>query len=442
MREAVRDGRLAPGAALPSSRSLARDLAVARGTVSAAYGQLAAEGYLEIRQGTPARVSRHNPRPLAQPARSPGPADPAGHFRWDLRPGRPESTSFPRTEWLRACRQAITHAPGDAFGYGNSSGNPRLRSVLTDYLGRARGVDTHPEHLLVCSGFTQALTLVCRMLVKAGKTSMAVEDPCAPRYRRIISAAGLRVVPVPVDDDGLVVAELERCDAAAVLVTPAHQFPLGVTMTVARRTALVEWARRRDALIVEDDYDGEFRYDRQPLGALQRRDPDRVIYAGTASKTLAPGLRLGWLCAPAVVRDVLAVAKDETDRGTGIADQLAFAEFIACGAFDRHVRRMRTRYRRRRDALAQVVSESRPDLRLAGIAAGLHAVLHMPEGKPAEDYIQAQAAERSIALHTLGEYWQVPPRPASTAIIIGYAAPASHAYRPALDALASLLTAL
>ena len=167
-----------------------------------------------------------------------------------------------------------------------------------------------------------------------------------------------------------------------------------------------------------------------------------MIYAGTVSKTLAPGLRLGWLCAPAVVRDVLAVAKDETDRGTGIADQLAFAEFIACGAFDRHVRRMRTRYRRRRDALAQVVSESRPDLRLAGIAAGLHAVLHIPEGKPAEDYIQAQAAELSIALHTLGEYWQVPPQPASTAIIIGYAAPASHAYRPALDALASLLTAL
>ena len=442
LREAVRDGRLTPGTALPSSRSLARDLAVARGTVSAAYGQLAAEGYLDIRQGTPVRVSRHHPRLRAQPARSPAPAKPTGHFRWDFRPGRPESTSFPRTEWLRACRQAIARAPGDAFGYGDSSGSSRLRSVLTDYLGRARGVDTDPDHLLVCSGFTQALTLVCRMLVMAGKSSMAVEDPCAPRYRRIVQAAGLRVVPVPVDDDGLVVAELERSDAPAVLVTPAHQFPLGVTMTAARRAALVEWSRRRDGLIVEDDYDGEFRYDRQPLGALQRLDPDRVIYAGTASKTLAPGLRLGWLSAPDLFRDALAAAKDETDRGTGILDQLALSEFIASGAFDRHVRRMRAQYRRRRDALAQVISQNRPDLRLAGIAAGLHAVVRMPEGKPAEDHIQAQAAERSIALHTLGQYWQVPPQPASAGIIVGYAAPASHAYRPALDALAALLAAL
>ena len=442
LREAVRDGRLAPGTALPSSRSLARDLAVARGTVSAAYGQLAAEGYLEVRQGAPARVSRQYARLPARPAKPLAPADPAGHFRWDLRPGRPESTSFPRTEWLRACRQALAHAPSDAFGYGDSAGSVRLRGVLTEYLGRARGVDTDPEHLLVCSGFTQALTLACRMLVAAGEASMAVEDPCAPRYRRIVEACGLRTVPVPVDADGLDVAELERSGAAAVLVTPAHQFPLGVTMTAARRTALVEWARRRGAVIIEDDYDGEFRYDRQPLGALQRLDPEHVIYAGTASKTLAPGLRLGWLAAPGTVRDVLAAAKDQTDRGTGILDQLALAEFIASGAFDRHIRRMRALYRRRRDALAQVVSQTGPALRLAGIAAGLHAVVHLPAGAPAEDHIRVKAAERSIALHTLSEYWHIPPRDAAAAIIVGYAAPASHAYRPALDALAALLTAL
>jgi GntR family transcriptional regulator / MocR family aminotransferase len=359
-----------------------------------------------------------------------------------LRPGRPESTSFPRAEWLRACRQALAHAPGDAFGYGDSSGSTRLRGVLTEYLGRARGVDTGPERLLVCSGFTQALTLTCRMLAAAGKASMAVEDPCAPRYRQIVQASGLRTVPVPVDGDGMNVADLEHCDAGAVLVTPAHQFPLGVTMTADRRTALVEWARRHDALIIEDDYDGEFRYDRQPLGALQRLDPEHVIYAGTASKTLAPGLRLGWLAAPGAARNALAAAKDETDRGTGILDQLAFAEFIASGAFDRHIRRMRTRYRRRRDALSQVVSETRPGLRLAGIAAGLHAVVHLPEGTPAEDRIRAQAAGRSIALHTLGGYWHVPAEDAGPAIIVGYAAPASHSYRPALDALAALLTAL
>jgi GntR family transcriptional regulator / MocR family aminotransferase len=420
---------------------MAHDLAVARGTVSAAYGQLAAEGYLETRQGAPVRVSRH-PRLQAQRARSLTVLAPAGRLQWDFRPGRPESTSFPRADWLRACRKAIARTPDDVFGYGDGSGSVRLRNVLADYLGRSRGVDTDPEHLLVCSGFTQALTLICRVLRMAGRSSMAIEDPCAPRYRQIVQAAGLSVVPVPCDQDGLVVDELERSDATAVLVTPAHQFPLGVTMTAARRTALIEWARRREGLIIEDDYDGEFRYDRQPLGALQRLDPDRVIYAGTASKTLAPGLRLGWLSPPSRVLDALTDAKDETDRGTGILEQLTFAEFIASGAFDRHIRRMRTRYRRRRDALAQVISESRPDLQLAGIAAGLHAVVYMAGDKPAEDQIKAQAAERSIALHTRGEYRQTQPRAASPAIIVGYAAPASHAYRPALHALAALLAAL
>jgi GntR family transcriptional regulator/MocR family aminotransferase len=224
-----------------------------------------------------------------------------------------------------------------------------------------------------------------------------------------------------------------------VLVTPAHQYPLGVTMSAARRTALVEWARRHQALIIEDDYDGEFRYDRQPAGALQHLDPGHVIYVGTASKTLAPALRLGWLSLPPAIAGALQTAKDHLDRGTSILDQLTFAELIASGAFDRHVRRMRGIYRRRRDDLAQALARSNPGLRLAGISAGLHALACLPQHGPTEHQIRSRAARCSIALDTLGSYWHNPPGPAPQAIIIGYATPAGHAYRPALTTLAQLL---
>lgn len=439
LREAMRDGRLTAGCALPSSRSLARDLGVARGTVSAAYNQLAAEGYLECRQGAPTRVCWQPRRRSSPPSPPPVAGDRA---QWDFRPGRPDSASFPRQDWLRACRQVMAQVPDEAFGYGPPGGSVRLRRVLADYLGRARGVDTDAEHLLICNGFTQALMLVCRVLRDAGATSLAVEDPAAPRYRRLAEAAGLSVVPIVCDQDGLLVDELERSDAAAVLVTPAHQYPLGVTMTAGRRTALAGWARRRNALIIEDDYDGEFRYDRQPLGALQHLDPDRVIYAGSASKTLAPGLRLGWLSLPSAMRDVLIAAKDELDRGSAVVEQLTFAELIQNGSFDRHVRRMRERYQRRRDRLAQAVAGVRPELRLAGISAGLHAVIHLPGHLPSEREIQVLAARHSIAIHTLGGYWHTPPAPCPRAVVIGYATPAGHAYQPALSALTQLLATI
>jgi GntR family transcriptional regulator / MocR family aminotransferase len=439
LREAMRDGRLTAGCVLPSSRSLARDLGLARGTVSAAYSQLAAEGYLESRQGAPTRVCWQPRRRLPPPSAPPVPGSLA---QWDFRPGRPDSASFPRQDWLRACRRVMTQVPDDAFGYGAACGSARLRRVLADYLGRARGVDTDAGRLLICNGFTQALMLVCRVLRGAGAASLAVEDPAAPRYRRLAQAEGLSVVPVGCDQDGLLVDELERSDAAAVLVTPAHQYPLGVTMTAGRRTALAGWARRRNALIIEDDYDGEFRYDRQPLGALQRLDPERVIYVGSASKTLAPALRLGWLSLPSAIRDALTAAKEELDRGSAVTEQLTLAELIQNGSFDRHVRRMRERYRRRRDQLAHAVAEVRPELRLAGISAGLHAVIHLPGQLPSESEIQALAARHSIALHTLGGYWHTPPTPCPRAVVIGYATPASHAYQPALSALTQLLAAI
>jgi GntR family transcriptional regulator / MocR family aminotransferase len=435
LRDAMRDGRLVVGAALPSSRSLARDLGIARGTVSAAYGQLAAEGYLDIRQGTAARVRwqpQHQPAVISS-ARDQQP-------RWDFRPGRADSASFPRQAWTQAHRYVMAHASDDAFGYGDPRGHAELRQALAEYLGRARGVDTDPERLLICSGFTQAITLICRVVRAAGIATLAVEDPSAPRYRKLAEAAGLSVVPVPCDREGLRVDLLAASLARAVLVTPAHQYPLGVTMSAARRVALVDWARREQALIIEDDYDGEFRYDRQPLGALQRLDPDHVIYVGTASKSLAPGLRLGWLTAPGALSAACTTAKDDLDRGNSVIDQLTFARLIATGAFDRHVRQMRERYRRRRDELAQALASAVPGLRLAGISAGLHATIFMPPGGPTEQQVKARALRASVALETLGSYWRTAPRPCPQAIIIGYATPSSHAYHPALHALMTLLT--
>jgi GntR family transcriptional regulator / MocR family aminotransferase len=435
LRDGMRDGRLPVGSPLPSSRSLARDLGVARGTVSAAYRQLAAEGYLELRQGAPVRV-RWTPR--RRPSSSPPPARPAA-ARWDFRPGQPDCASFPRQAWARACRQVLAGAPDEVFGYGDPRGTPQLRRALSEYLGRARGVDTSPEQLLICSGFTQALALICQILRATG-TTLAVEDPGPHRYRRLAEAAGLAVVPVPCDQDGLEVGHLDRSGARAVLVTPAHQYPLGITMSPARRTALVEWARCRQALIIEDDYDGEFRYDRQPAGALQHLDPGHVIYVGTTSKTLAPAVRLGWLSPPAGIGGAITAAKEHADRGTSVLDQLTLADLIASGAFDRHVRRMRGIYRRRRDDLAQALARNQAGLHLVGISAGLHALARLPPHGPTEQQIRSRAARRSIALHTLGRYWYNPPQPAPQAVIIGYATPAGHAYRPALSALTQLLT--
>ena len=435
LRTAIRDGRLGQGAALPSSRALARDLDVARGTVSAAYRQLAAEGYLAIRQGAPARVSWAPPRRLPLP---PAPS-PRPRRQWDLRPGRPDSASFPRIVWARAQQRVVAQAPDEIFGYSDVCGTPQLRSALAEYLGRARGVNTDPTNLLICNGFTHALYLICHALRAKGAAALAVEDPGVPYYRQLIETSGLTVVPVPCDEDGLRVDHLAQSEASAVLVTPAHQYPLGVTMSSDRRTDLVEWARRDDNLIIEDDYDGEFRYDRQPVGALQQLDPDRVIYTGTASKTLAPGLRLGWLSAPHHI-GAHWIARQSSYRGTGVLEQLTLAELITSGAFDRHIRRMRATYRRRRDELARILADDLPHLHLAGISAGLHAVIYLPRPGPTEQQIQARAATLSVGLDTLGtHYWNKPLETRPHAVIVGYATPASHAYRPGLSVLTQLL---
>jgi GntR family transcriptional regulator / MocR family aminotransferase len=436
LREAIADGRLRPGERLPSTRALARDLGAARGTVAEAYAQLVAEGWLRARQGSGTVVAEAAAAGPAAPRRraDPGP----GPSRYDLGPGRPDAGSFPRAAWMRALRTALASAPDDLLCREDTRGLAQLRHTLAGYLSRSRGVRTDPELILVCGGFRQALALVCRALVRSGRTRMALEDPTVPYHRGVAEAAGATVTAMPIDSAGAVIEPALRAGVDAVVVTPAHQFPMGVTLAPERRAALVAWARETGGLVLEDDYDGEFRYDRQPIGALQALDPDSVAYAGTASKALAPGLRLGWLVLPPALADAVREQKRLDDGSSPVHDQLALAELIRRHDLDRHLRAVRQHYARRRDRLLRALAEHAPGVRAHGIAAGLHVLLELPDGGPGEDEVTEAAAGRGIRLTPLGNYHHAssPERPA---LVVGYATPPEHAYDAAVHALARLL---
>lgn len=435
LREAISSGRLPGAAALPSSRALARDLGVARGTVVDAYGQLAAEGWVRTRPGGSTSVAPRTPPVTDTAAPSPEADRPLRH---DLRAGRPDVSAFPRSAWVAALRRALRDAPDEALTYGDLHGRIELRRQLVAYLGRVRGVRTAPERIVLTSGFSGSLATLARALRAAGATTMALEDPCVGRHVLVVEGAGLKVRPLPVDGDGAPVERLD--DEDAVLLTPSHHNPLGAPMPAGRRASVVEWARQTGGWVIEDDYDGEFRYDRQPVGALQGLDPTAVIYAGTTSKTLAPGLRLGWLALPAAVVDAVLDARAELDREAPALDQLALAELIRSGTYDRHVRRMRLRYRARRDRLLAVLAEHVPDARVTGISAGVHAVVELPARSPGENEVVAALAARSVAVYGLDDSRLVTPRPA--ALLVGYGTPAEHAYPAAVGALAEGLRAV
>ncbi len=306
------------------------------------------------------------------------------------------------------------------------------------YLGRARGVRAEPERIVVCNGFVQALALLVTTLHERGTTTVAMENPCMSAYRQLAARAGMRVQDLPVDRNGADPADLGGPnELGAAFLTPAHQYPTGTTLAPVRRSAFTAWARAGDRYLVEDDYDGEFRYDRQPVGALQGMDPERVVYVGTASKSLAPGLRLGWMVLPAPLVGPLATAKELTDRQTGVVDQLALAELIHSGGFDRLIRRNRLRYRRRRDALMAGLA-SVPGIRTQGIAAGLHAVLDLPDDGPAEADVVDLLAGAGVAVHGLAGYWHGPGR-RHQGIVVGFGTPSEHAFPAALQALTTAL---
>ncbi|MFJ8540843.1 PLP-dependent aminotransferase family protein [Streptomyces sp. NPDC093586] len=432
LREAVRTGRLAAGTRLPSSRSLAADLGIARNTVADAYADLVAEGWLTARQGSGTRVADRAVVPQA--GTTPRPRTPT-RPAYDLRPGTPDLASFPRAEWLRAARRALTAAPHEALGYGDPRGRPELRTALAGYLARARGVRADPERLLVLGGFAHGLTLLAAVLKARGVHTVAVESYGLHVHRDLLSAAGLRTVPLPFDARGT--DPVGPAGAGAVLLTPAHQFPMGVPLHPDRRAAVVDWARRTGGLVLEDDYDGEFRYDRQPVGALQGLDPDRVVYLGTASKSLAPGLRLAWAVLPPGLADDLTASRGGLDT-SGVLDQLTLAEFLTSGAYDRHVRAARLRYRRRRDALVAALADRAPEVRVTGIAAGLHAVLRLPPGT--EQQVVRAAAWQGLGLYGLSLFRH--PEAATEpldAVVVGYGTPPDHAWAGALDALCRAL---
>ncbi|MFJ7771683.1 PLP-dependent aminotransferase family protein [Streptomyces sp. NPDC097107] len=434
LREAVRGGRLAPGTRLPSSRSLAADLGVARNTVAEVYADLVAEGWLAARQGSGTRVADRTP---ATPARRPAPHRRApGRPAYDLVPGTPELASFPRAQWLKAARRALTAAPDQALGYGDPRGRIELRTALADYLSRARGVRADPDRIVVCAGFLGGLGVLADLLRRRGARSVAVESYGLPHHRALLTRAGLATPPLPFDDRGTRPPDDDPATTGAVLLTPSHQFPMGLPLLPGRRTALIDRARRTGGLVLEDDYDGEFRYDRQPVGALQGLDPDRVVYLGTASKSLAPGLRLGWLVLPpSLVEEAL---DGMAGRTPGVLDQLTLAEFLGSGDYDRHVRAARLRYRRRRDALVAALAERAPDVRVTGIAAGLHAVLQVPPGT--EQQAVRAAAWNGLAVHGLSTF-RHPDAAVSPldALVVGYGTPPDHAWAGALDALCRAL---
>ena len=428
LRSAIRVGRLAAGARLPSSRGLAAELGISRGVVTSVYGQLAAEGYLDTRQGAPVRVAE---AVRAQPPRPPAPPL-TPKFAYDFTPGLPDLAEFPRDRWLRSLRAAWRETALDAVGYGDPRGVPELRETLADYLGRVRGAAADPEHLIVCTGFRQGLALTCRWLRASGIDRVALEDPGWHAQRLIVEEAGLQVTPVPVDRYGIDVSALQRSGADAVIVTPAHQFPTGAVLAAPRRAGLIEWAERGDRLIIEDDYDAELCHER--VGSLQGLAPDRVLYIGSASKRLTPGMRLGWMLPPSWLSWALITAKAIEDAGSEVAGQLALADFIVRGELERHLRRMRLHYRQRRARLLAALARELPSWRPMATGDGLYLTAVLPDHLD-EPSLLAAAARRGVGIEGLSLHsYTGDCRPG---VVLGH----GHMAEPALERGVELLAA-
>jgi GntR family transcriptional regulator/MocR family aminotransferase len=435
LREAVRSGRLVPGTRLPATRALAADLGIARSTVTECYEELVAEGWLEARHGSGTWVADRVQPVRPQPARAPSPGPQHG-----LEPGAAAYAEFPRGPWLAATKRAVAAAPHTAFGYGDPLGRIELRTALSEYLNRARGVYADPARIIITSGFHHGLSVAARALRARGTDTIAVEAFGLNIYRAALDDEGVDIPPITVDPHGACVSELDDLKkTAAVLLTPAHQFPTGHALSAERRAQVLEWARRTGGVVLEDDYDGEFRYDRRPVGALQGLDPDHVLYFGTASKSIAPALRLAWMVVPDGLLPAVAHAKGRVDS-VSILDQLTLADFIRTGAFDRHVRGRRLNYRRRRDELITAIAARTTEVEVVGMAAGLQAVLTLPAGT--EGWVLQAAARHDLAVAGLTEFRHPAAAgdwPARDAIVVNFASISDSAWPRAVDALASIL---
>ncbi|MFH9741331.1 PLP-dependent aminotransferase family protein [Streptomyces roseolus] len=421
LREAVRSGRLAAGTRLPSSRALAADLGVSRGLVTEAYEQLTAEGYLRTDRGSGTWVGGTVRTGRAAGAAPDGPPVPAPGVCADFRPGTPDLSLFPRAAWAAAQRTVLAGLPHSALGYPDPRGLPVLRAALAALLARRRGVVADPDRLVVCSGVAQATTLLGTVLRARGHRAVGVEDPGSPEHGRLFAATGLDTAWLPIDAEGLRPGPLAAADVRAVVVTPAHQFPSGIAWSAERRGMLLDWARAVDGHVLEDDYDGDFRYDRAPVGALQGLDPERVVYTGSVSKSLAPGLRLGWMVLPEALVDEVVERKRTMDLGHPALDQAALAHLVTSGGYDRQLRRCQRAYRERRDALLAALARHFPGTSVTGIAAGLHVIACLPAryGPPAR-FVE-RAAGAGVVLRPLEEYGTARPADGAVRLVIGYA---------------------
>ncbi|MDP4507362.1 MocR-like pyridoxine biosynthesis transcription factor PdxR [Nonomuraea turcica] len=425
LRDSIRGGRLAPGTRLPATRDLATDLQVSRGVVVEAYEQLVAEGFLVSRVGVGTQVTPKNSTvttrrpPRAAPLRAKPVRRATASPFYGHRPTSPDLGHFPRERWLAAVRHVLATVPSDALDYGDPGGVPELREELAGYLRRVRAADVRPENLVVVGGVAQGLSLVLHVLSQHRAPRLAVEDPTSHRQRPLLRRAGAHLVPVPVDEEGL---DVRRLSGDAVLVTPAHQYPTGVVLSPARRAALMEWAAAGNRVILEDDYDAEFRFDRDPVGCLQGLAPERVVLSGSVSKALAPGLRMGWVAAPAELAEAIRRARGEQDLGSPVIEQYALAHFLRTGGYDKHLRRMRREYRRRRDALVAALAADLPEVQVKGIEAGLHAYLELPGGWD-EHQVARIAQAIGVSAEPVGPMreWPGPP-----AVVVGFARLPAH----------------
>ncbi len=432
LRRAIADGMLQPGTRLPSSRTLSADLGVSRGLVVEAYEQLTAEGWLTSRHGSGTTVAAH---PTAEPGGAPEPTPPRPIARFDLRPARPDVASFPRSAWIAATRSVLADLPHHDLSYGDHRGHHLVREAFASYLARVRGVRATPQRVVMTNGFSSGLASVVTMLVDRGNGRIAVEDPGGYEPRRRVAAAGGRIVPIPVDGQGLRVDALERSSAKVVLVTPAHQYPMGSVLSAERRAQLADWARTRGGWILEDDYDAEFRYDREPIGAVQGIAPGRTIHIGSVAKTLAPSIRVGWLVVPEPLLAPLVATHETRVSQPATLDQLVLARLVVEGQYDRHLRNVRRRYRQRRDALLDVLTRTGLHERVEGVAAGMQAVLRLDDGVDDVALVE-ELHGRDVEVVALSRYAIESP---ARGLVIGFGQPTPSELRRAAAIIAEVV---
>lgn len=455
IRDSIVERAVRAGDALPSTRELADQNSISRTVVVQAYDQLMAEGFITGRRGSgtyvsqvlqppvspaprrsaPVRLSRYGSRVVS--ARASQSDERRSHpARYDFAYGRCSLDEFPLAAWRRILQRRTRTAPLRSFDYGTAAGDPALRDAIAGHLRRSRAIHCDVSQIIIMNGSQQALDLTIRLLMNPGDT-IVVEDPQYHGLRQVMLAAALRVRAVPVDHDGIDVRRMPR-QARLAMVTPSHQFPTGAVLSLERRLALLDWARRANAVVVEDDYDGEFRYEGEPLEPLQSLDREgRVLYAGTFSRTIFPALRIGYVVAPHPLVPAFLAAKRIADRHTAVLEQETLAEFIASGAYERHLRRTRRAHARRREALLSSIERYLGDrVTVSGSRSGTHIAL-WPRAKVSEKDTIARAAAAGVHIYGIASYYLRQPPPIG--FLLGYASLTVPQIREGIRRLADVL---